>query len=275
MGDLLVAAFAPIVEIVGAGRLEPLWIDRIGADQFEGLARARVHAEVVGSGDVDVAVVIGKDGTLLVGIDVDPEIRRPGNRAAAARGLYIEGLAVPKAEGANMQRTLGGSKGDVARTEIDKCDVGTGTDAHIGPAYLDFGASVGIGEDAIAGADRIVEVGLSPVLGTGRLNGDCAVDDGQPSGLRGRIVILSRGGKGEDRETGRNGNCHEGISAGKNLQHGSVPFIFCRLRCLNSNHEQTGPTGKWNPLRLNSEVSSRKGSKLSEMLTLLQVESGN
>jgi hypothetical protein len=36
-----------------------LGIDRVGADQFERLAGASVHAEVVGSRDVDVAAVSG------------------------------------------------------------------------------------------------------------------------------------------------------------------------------------------------------------------------
>jgi hypothetical protein len=77
-----------------------------------------------------------------------------------------------------VHRALGNSESDAAFVHINEGDIGIGTDADVCAAQLDFGPTVGVGEDAISGSNRVIEVRLAPVIATRELNGDGAVDDG-------------------------------------------------------------------------------------------------
>jgi hypothetical protein len=154
--DLLVAPFTPLIEIILIGWLKPLWVYGIGADKLERLARRSVHPQIVGPGDIYVAVVIGENGALLVGIHVDAKIRCSVHRGAAARGLHVKRLPFPQSARTDVKSALGSAKSDGFGGEIDESDVGVGTNAHVCPAHLHLRPSVGVGIDSVARTDRVI-----------------------------------------------------------------------------------------------------------------------
>ena len=93
------------------------------------------------------------------------------------------------------------AEGDVIGTALDQGDVGIVCDADPGAAELNFSAGVVAGDDAIAGTERQVGIGLTKGIAAGGLDGDIADEAGEASGLSRRIVL----GPGGDAEADHKG----------------------------------------------------------------------
>jgi hypothetical protein len=182
-----------LIEIVSRSGLKPLRVYGIRSHEFQRLAGLRIHPKVVGPGDVDVAAVVGEDGRLLVGIHIDAEVGRCGNRGASAGCLHVERLALPQSAGANVKGALRSAKGNRLGSEVDKSHIGIRTNSDVGLADFNFCPPIGVSVDAVTGCNRIIAISLAPLLGAHRLNGHGAVDNRQAPGLR-RIVVLRKSG---------------------------------------------------------------------------------
>ena len=104
-----------------------------------------------------------------------------------------------------MQRALGRSERESFRVEIDESHIRVGTDARIGAADLDFGASIIVGKNTVARTERVIQISLPPVLRPGRLDGNVAVDNREAPGLLGRVVVLCAGWNGKQHQANRDG----------------------------------------------------------------------
>ena len=192
--NLPVALLRPQVQVVGAANLQPLRRHRIHAGQFQGLHRIHRLVKVARCGHVGSASVVGKDGR-RVGKDVDAHVARLLKADVAVRRAQVELLVLPQPKRAQMHRTLRHAEADALVGSVDKTDVGIGADAQIGLANLDLGASVGVGVDAVARAQREVGISLAPLVGAHRLHGNLPGDRGDTRRLIRRIgVLLLRGG---------------------------------------------------------------------------------
>ena len=113
-----------------------------------------------------------------------------------------------------MNGTLANAECDGIGTGIHKCDVGVRSEADVGLAHLDFGTAIAVSKEAVAGPEREIGIGLAPVVGACRLNGDRAGDGREAPRLGGRVVILRAGGGRNECEADRGCDCQQQFSEG-------------------------------------------------------------
>ena len=115
--------------------------------------------------------------------------------------MDLERLIRPQPEDVHMNMTGEEEEGDATLSGAGKGQVGIRSKPDKRLAHLDFRASVGVGEDAVAGAERQVGDGLAPGIDAGGFDRNGSGDKGEP-GRAWDFVALRAGWGGGERQNG-------------------------------------------------------------------------
>src|ERR1017187_7965204 len=190
--NLLVALLAPVVQIIRTAGLKPLRINGVRAAQLKRLPVSQVLPIAVRAGDINIVGKVGKYCGVVVRYYIHAKLATLVEACAAARCAHVEALALPQTNTTDVNRPLGHAERDAVGGAVYQAYIGVRADAQISLPHLDLCAPVGVGEDAIARAQREIWECPAPVVRTCGLDRNRAGDGGESPRLGWRVVILGK-----------------------------------------------------------------------------------
>src|SRR5438128_4896592 len=185
-----VAVAAPAIEVIVVAV-----VLNIGAE----LVRAVKYTRLVGvhgigrsaAGDFTIAAMYANIGRIAAFVDGDAIAAGAQNGEGQVGRINFNSFVFVEPLHADIDAAFGHPNLRGAVIEIEKRKSGLASEADSGRTETQFGSTIFVGPEFVAGSDRAIGDGGDPIVGAGGFKGNRATCITQTRGARGRIVTAA------------------------------------------------------------------------------------
>src|SRR5579864_5590825 len=219
--DAAVTVSAPVVEIVSIWRRDKIYLHVIRSSKFYRLTGMHGLRKAVAV-DLEIAAIDGHQRGGIVGVDLHAIASRAQQRERGAGSIYFDGVSVANVIGAYAERTLCHSELHQLIVQGRGGQIGAGGKPHGDVAGFQFGAAILVGEDAVAGGQRVVQRGLAPLVFARGLKRYITADVAEPRHPSRRIILIGEHGRCQPQHKKK--HCWNTELASQKSRHGPLSF---------------------------------------------------
>jgi hypothetical protein len=171
--------------------------DVIDTRERHGLTRV-YHGILARAGGIRRAFGDLDDRAIARVVDLEPVAALAQQDHRDVRRVDLDVFVVIEVAHGDAEHARGHAHLDGVIVDVEKGEAGVGVQAYVRRTDFDFGARAAVGPQLVAGGHRTVEDGGCPLLFTGRLQGDIALDITEPRRafrrvLIGQVIVLCEG----------------------------------------------------------------------------------